>query len=287
MQIRGSRAPAKGKYKYLTKEWMAARKKVRASVAKVFSATKHGGSETGNLPMWHSMKQYCPAPVDQGQEGSCTANAFQGGYRTTCKYLKNADAEFVPSRSYYYFHERLTEDSQHDPADLTDSGADEVDGLQWAVTSGVCSETSWPYVSSNMNTPPTAECETEAAKHKISSYSTITMDENLITNIESAICSGMVVLIAINVYNSFEGSQPAATGMIPIPTPQNWGDAQDPVDPYMGGHEMCLVGYDGGKKLFTVMNSWGTQWGNRGFCYIPYAYLTNPNLGVEFTVIHI
>jgi hypothetical protein len=244
------------------------------------------GAREGPLPRWGSLKPFTPPAINQGQEGSCTACSFCGAYRTLCRYLGNKDEYFVPSPSYYYFHERLAEDPAGDPSDLTDSGADEVDGLEWAKTHGVCSEQSWPYIPDNMNTPPPVECESEATAHRIAGYTVIPIDDQLITNIEATICSGKPVLIAIDVYSSFEGEGPAKTGMIPIPKPQNWGDPQDPDDAYMGGHEMCLVGYDTDKKLFTVLNSWGTEWGAGGFCYIPYDYLSNPNLGRQFTVMY-
>ena len=47
------------------------------------------------------------------------------------------------------------------------------------------------------------------------------------------------------------------------------------------------VGYDDFKKWFITMNSWGKSWGDKGFFYIPYDYLTNPNLASDFWVIQI
>jgi C1A family cysteine protease len=41
---------------------------------------------------------------------------------------------------------------------------------------------------------------------------------------------------------------------------------------------MLLVGYDDQKQLFIVRNSWGSDWGDGGYCYFPYAYLTDPEL---------
>ena len=41
----------------------------------------------------------------------------------------------------------------------------------------------------------------------------------------------------------------------------------------IGGHAMMLVGYD--KSNFIVRNSWGDKWGDGGYCYVPYNYLTD------------
>jgi hypothetical protein len=43
-----------------------------------------------------------------------------------------------------------------------------------------------------------------------------------------------------------------------------------------------LVGYNDTTQLFTVVNSWGTGWGKKGYCYFPYKYLTDPNLAMDF-----
>jgi hypothetical protein len=41
---------------------------------------------------------------------------------------------------------------------------------------------------------------------------------------------------------------------------------------------MLCVGYSDADKVFIVRNSWGESWGDRGYCYIPYDYMTNPDL---------
>jgi hypothetical protein len=37
-----------------------------------------------------------------------------------------------------------------------------------------------------------------------------------------------------------------------------------------GGHAMVLVGYDDSRQAFKVINSWGRQWGDRGYGWISY-----------------
>ncbi len=37
--------------------------------------------------------------------------------------------------------------------------------------------------------------------------------------------------------------------------------------------------------MFTVLNSWGILWGSSGNCYIPYNYISNQDLAIEFTTI--
>lgn len=41
-----------------------------------------------------------------------------------------------------------------------------------------------------------------------------------------------------------------------------------------GGHCMLVVGYDAALRLFRVRNSWGTDWGDTGHCWMPFGYLS-------------
>ncbi|AYV78327.1 MAG: peptidase C1 [Edafosvirus sp.] len=226
------------------------------------------------VPPVTSVKNKCTQIYDQGELSSCTANAFCSAY-TILENVKNGSVTFEPSRLFVYYYERLVEDS-YNPNYVADTGADVTDGENYVLTNGICSETSWPYSASNVNVEPPQQCNIEAINHKIKSYSTIPLDGNLINNIKLAINNSTPVLIAIQVYDSFESDFTSSTGIVTIPKS---------TESNLGGHEMCLVGYTESKRLFTVLNSWGSSWGNGGFCYIPYDYLSNPNLGMQFTVI--
>jgi hypothetical protein len=271
---------------YLTVEQLRARKQKRKpQIGVVRQATiKY---EAGSLPLWGSVKQYCPTPFDQGQLGSCTSNSFCGSYMTLSNKLKTADAGWVPSRLWFYYWERVVENPGQNPQKLGDTGGDVVDGMGYVQKNGICSDTLWPYNIAIDDQKPTTAMTSDAAKHKIKSYYTIPINSALISTLESVVSSGSPVCIAIAVYNSFESQQCASSGMVPLPTPTNYNDPNDPIDPYLGGHEILIVGYNHEKQLFTVLNSWGADWGDKGYCYIPYAYITNPQLGMEFTVIEL
>ena len=50
-------------------------------------------------------------------------------------------------------------------------------------------------------------------------------------------------------------------------------------------YAVIAVGYDDATKRFTVRNSWGETWGKKGYCFMPYAYLTTPDLADDFWTI--
>ena len=53
----------------------------------------------------------------------------------------------------------------------------------------------------------------------------------------------------------------------------------------LGGHAVLAVGYNDAGQRFIVRNSWGSKWGKKGYCFMPYAYLTDPDLAADFWTI--
>ena len=43
------------------------------------------------------------------------------------------------------------------------------------------------------------------------------------------------------------------------------------------GHAVLCVGFDRTKGLFTILNSWGSSWGDGGFFYMPYGWFQAPD----------
>lgn len=255
----------KATHKFIPAAHFHARTKNRA----ISTPMAHLPTEKAILPPKASLRGQVPEIYDQGELGSCTANAFCAAYRLLC-----ADKTFKPSRLWVYFYERLAEDPRHRVSDLTDSGADVIDGEKYVQQHGVCSEALWPYNISKYNHRPTKKCTQDALHHKLSSYGRITADQ-----IKQSIASGTPVLIAIEVYSSFESAETAKNGQVAMPNTQT--------EELLGGHELCLVGYDDTTKTFEVQNSWGDSWGDKGFCHIPYDYIQNGNLCPELTVFKI
>ena len=226
---------------------------------------------THQLPHVVSLNEYRKFPAyDQGSIGSCTANAWCAAYRILDT-INNKNPTFVPSRLFFYYQERVIEGTVNE-----DSGADVVDGESYVKANGVCSEETWPYDISKLETVPSPESYTEAAQYKISAYQVLPTGPQVVDEIKHAIFNKNPVLIAVAIYDSFESPETIKTGKVPIPNTTK--------ESLLGGHEMCLLGYNDTTHHFTVLNSWGTNVGDSGLFYIPYEYLANPNLGMEFTV---
>lgn len=151
---------------------------------------------------------------------------------------------------------------------------------------GVCSETAYTMKSINARAMSATACDMEAMLHRFKTAYRIPSEsgnrDTLIPDIEASIVRGKPVITTIGVYRSFCSSSVDTTGVIPMPKPISWDDPEDPVDAYLGGLELCIVGYSRDKQLFTAAGYQGTGWGHGGFCYIPYSYVKHPNLGRDF-----
>jgi C1A family cysteine protease len=53
----------------------------------------------------------------------------------------------------------------------------------------------------------------------------------------------------------------------------------------LGGHAVMAAGYSDASKRFLIRNSWGMDWGKKGYFTIPYDYLGNRDLSDDFWTI--
>ena len=94
-----------------------------------------------------------------------------------------------------------------------------------------------------------------------------------LTSFKQCLASGFPFVFGFTVYSSFESEEVAQTGIVPMPDTEN--------EQVLGGHAVLAVGYDDASQCFIVRNSWGSSWGDNGYFYMPYAYITNPNLASD------
>ena len=206
---------------------------------------------------------------DQGYLGSCVSNALSFVY-SLLEYKQGNYVFITPSRLFIYYNGRVLENTV--PYDY---GLEIYDGISTMKTNGVCDEKIWPYVISKFASKPSVICYQKANISKVLSISPVA--QNLVA-LQTAISSGLPVIIGIDVYDSFENQSVDRTGIIPIPNVNT--------ETLLGGHCVVLTAYNNANKLFTFRNSWGKNWGAGGNGYIPYSYITNPNLAFDFYTIN-
>lgn len=200
------------------------------------------------LPPLVDLREKCSPVYDQGELGSCTANGI-----AAC--IQFVQPNVMPSRLFIYYNERAIEGDTED-----DNGAQIHDGIKTVHLQGFCPESDWPYDIDKFAQEPSDICYSEALKDLINDY--ISLDSN--EDIKQCLHSGYPVVFGMTVYESFESSEVATLGHVPMPVEG---------EQVVGGHCMAIVGYDDSKESFIVRNSWGMSWGLLGYCYIPYSYI--------------
>jgi C1A family cysteine protease len=218
------------------------------------------------------MRPYCSPIDDQGDLGSCTGNSLAGGIDLLD--IKYNGKQTRVSRLFIYYYERVLEGDVN-----YDNGAYIHDGIKVLYTYGAPVETLWPYVISQFKTKPSAAAIADGAKRKLVTYQSAAN----FAAVKSALASGYPVIIGFDVYSSFEGAwgniphgQPGC-GMMPYPNTKT--------EQLLGGHAVCIVGYNDANSTFIVRNSWGTSWGDNGYFYMPYEVIQNTGMSSDFWVV--
>jgi C1A family cysteine protease len=220
----------------------------------------------GVLPKRVDLRQYASPVDDQGRLGSCTGNALAGAIDL----LENKDNKINVrvSRLFIYYQERVTENDIN-----LDHGAYIHDGVTACTEIGIPLETVWPYDINQFAVKPSDAAYADAGKRKVTGSAKC---QN-IDDIKTALSNGHPVVGGFTVYQSFESPYVARTGIMHMP---NVNQEQN-----LGGHAVCFVGYDDARSVFIVRNSWGINWGDHGYFYMPYSVITTPDMSSDFWAI--
>jgi C1A family cysteine protease len=174
-------------------------------------------------------------------------------------YKKAEMAQPELSRLFLYYATRVW--IGNDPP-AEDGGAMIRDVMKALASYGVCLETLWPYAPKDYAKAPSAAAKKDAQDHQILRYFRC---PNLL-NIRMCMAEGYPVVGGFSVPSSMMGDYTDRTGVVKYP-----GKTED----FIGGHAVLFVGYNDTKKLLMFKNSWGKGWGDKGFGYLPYAYVEN------------
>lgn len=241
-----------------------------------------------------------PEVYDQKHLGTCNPNAIAFCYQYDLikeklsfgKDESGKDKSLIPSRLFLYYTEREIEGRDTS----TDNGASIYSSINALTQVGICSDSDWSYDDkvpyydfSNLDSngiptlvendgwkdKPSEEAYRNAGMHKLTRADKIDSQavDNTINTIKNMIYNGFPIIFAFDVYKSF-GNITSERPVMPKPDIAN--------EEVQGGHAVVIVGYNDFSKWFVVRNSWGSNWGLKGYYYLPYSYLTNKDLKGSF-----
>lgn len=203
-----------------------------------------------------------PEVYEQGKIGSCSANSLCSIFDYDSK------NNFRGSRLFLYYNERLLINETE-----KDNGAYIDDGITALKTFGICHENDWKYNINNIYIKPDNNAYEKAKNNYI--QEAIKIDNN-INIIREWLDKNEPITVGIAIYSNFMSLLSAKTGKIGLPTEK---------DKFMGGHAVVICGYNDYTREFIMRNSWGVFWGDNGYFYLPYEYISNSKLTGDLWII--
>ena len=207
---------------------------------------------------------------NQGQQGSCLAFSITSIFEYILKL--NQAKEYDLSEAFLYYNSRALDNTGDISVD-TDLGSRFKPAMLSLQQLGIALEKFCQYDDSIHNLKPSEDAYQDALCRRLTKAQNVNIN---VEDIKSALSDGFPVAISVNLYPSFHTNN----GYIPMPSQkeideQNSGDAKKEKH---SRHAMVITGYSDELKMFVVRNSWGIEWGDKGYCYIPYSYIGDDKL---------
>ncbi len=251
-----------------------------------------------NLPEKVDLRAVIESPIiDQGLLNSCSACALSTAVEL---HLKSQNESFkssigtsrVASAMFIYYNERFIEGIVN-----SNAGVHIKDGFKSLAKNGVCSAENWPYqtlplpaevgdlirqgkeqallqtLSASMEDnkeaidnllaqKPSEKAVEQANRFKSPNYHRLDTSQGL-TEVRHCLANGIPVVFGIMEPESF------------FITPKSGMFQTPPADEFrLGGHALLAVGYDDEKSVLIARNSYGPDFGEKGYCYLSYDFVS-------------
>lgn len=212
------------------------------------------------LPEAVSLLKYAPPRLNQGQQGSCVAWSCAYAAQTilTSAATGNDPAAVAFSPSYLYNQIKLD----------NCQGSYLQRAMEAMKRNGGVALRDYPYTDQDCERMPTSTDINDGRQNVIHGFTRLTSGDNInsisVRAIKEHLAKNAPVAIGMMVGQSFMQSMMGEE----LWTPQGMDESQMG----MGGHAMCVIGYDDSKfgGAFQIMNSWGQEWGKEGVGWVRY-----------------
>ncbi len=207
------------------------------------------------LPASVDLSADMPPPGRQGTQNSCIGWAIA--------YALKSYQEKIEEGSSYVSGGRLDGNRIFSPSFIYNqcNGGRNVpiifpDAFNILSEQGAASWADMPYKNEDFVSQPSPAVRQRAGRYKIDYYRTVNIQDP--KEVKAQLHARFPVMIGANVDEAF----------IHHPAGKIWNS----IGTTIGGHAMVVVGYDDAKRAFKLMNSWGTQWADGGYCWVDYEH---------------
>lgn len=260
------------------------RKIVRSAKKQEIGKVKSTKSQT--LPSVVDFRTNIMAVQDQGEIGSCTAHAAQAFVDLELRAHGIANPPPI-SRLFQYAASRVEDGAQptlNAPVSRSvfsqqlsdDSGATIASAVKSLLDFGAVPESLYPYRITKFKQTPDNYLFYLAQLYFNAFPASAAPVAQDVASIKKRLSAGKSVIIGINCYDSIMSDAAAKTGFVQMPK-------QD--EESQGGHAVLIVGFDDRQTIsgkanpfyqhFILRNSWSARWGDKGYFYLPYEFITN------------
>lgn len=224
------------------------------------------------LPEFVDLSYWCSPVEDQRELNSCTAHT---GIALLEYAQRKSSGTYIDASPLFLY--KVTRNLMQKEGD---SGASMRDTMKAMVAFGVCPEEHWSYDEAEFDQEPPAFCYSFAESFKALKYfrldhGTISRS-TLLAQVKVLLASEIPCAFGFTLYSSAYEDSNFELGHIPLPTSR---------DKVVGGHVVVAVGYHDRKIIknsngdqfegaLLIRNSWGSRWGQGGYGWMPYEYVT-------------
>ena len=194
---------------------------------------------------------------NQGAQGACSAFSSVSVIEYFLSKIYNKQTDL--SEAFVYYNARAIRGNAE-----KDEGATFADVIEAIRDHGVCVEEMCPYNPNVYDHKPTDEAYSDAESRKITEAKNIQLH---VDDVKSALAQGYPVIISARAFDTYLLN---ANGVLNTPTDKELEDTEK-------NHAMVVCGYIDREGFFIVRNSWGKEFGDKGYCYLPYEYFRTPN----------
>ncbi|MFN3315228.1 MAG: C1 family peptidase [Raineya sp.] len=214
------------------------------------------------IPEMYSLKKFVPKPQNQGDYGTCVAWTSAYYARSIMlaqkNFWENSKEINEKAGSPFFVYEQIKSYSDTQ----CQEGAGLIVALEALKQYGTV-----PIKRFNRSCgqPIGKELLLEAENYRIAEYRRLFLanSKDKISPIKKTIAANKPVVIGLQCFSeSFIKAKDSIWKPTEVEIKQLLNEE--------GGHALCVVGYDDKLKAFEIVNSWGTNWGNKGFLWIAY-----------------